>query len=90
MSNPLWFIEMNFEKVKAGTRVLERAIVRSAGALGDKVGLDTTFRREIVRQVIRRLVLAAIEVGLVSLARSFLRRRPPARVYSFATPHSVP
>jgi hypothetical protein len=87
--NPMWFVEKNFEKVKNGQRALERELVRSASALSDKVGLDANFQAEIVRQVVRRLMLAVIEIGVVSLVRALMAQQPPARIYSLVTPHSV-
>ena len=81
MRNPMWFVELNFEKVKTGTRAIERELVRSAEALGDNVGLDAKFAAEAFRQVIHRLMLVMIEAGLVSLVRQFMPSPPTTRIY---------
>ena len=86
MRNPMWFVEKNFEKVKNGQRALERQLVRSARSLSDNVGLDATFAAEMVRQVIHRLMLTMIEIGLVSMVRQLMPARPPARLYALPVP----
>ena len=86
MRNPMWFVEKNFEKVKNGQRALERELVRSARSLSDNVGLDATFAAEMVRQVIHRLMLTMIEIGLVSIVRQLMPARPPARIYALPVP----
>jgi hypothetical protein len=82
----MWFVEKNFEKVKAGTRALERELSRSAGALSDNVGVDAKLAAEVFRQVIHRLVLVMIEVGLSSLVRQLMPARPLARIYPLPVP----
>ena len=78
MKNPMWFAEKNFQKVRAGTRSLERELVRSTRSLNGKVGLDAKFAAEVLRQVIRRLMLVMIGVGLQSLVRQLMPARPPS------------
>ena len=89
MKNPMWFVEENLEKVKAGTRALERELVRSAGALSDNVGLDAKFAAEVFRQVIPRLMLAVIEAVLLSLLCQLMPPRPPARIHPLPLPQPV-
>jgi hypothetical protein len=84
--NPMWFVEKNFEKVRNGQRALERELVRSARSLSDNVGLDARFAAELVRQVIHRLMLTMIEIGLVSIMRQLMPARPPARIYALPVP----
>ena len=86
MKNPMWFVEKNFEKVKNGQRALERELVRSARSLSDNVGLDAGFAAELVRQVIHRLILTMIEIGLVSMVRQLMPAWPPARLYALPVP----
>ena len=86
MKNPMWFVEKNFEKVKNGQRALERQLVRSARSLSDNVGLGATLAAELVRQVIHRLMLMTIEIGLVSIMRRLIPARPPARIYALPLP----
>jgi hypothetical protein len=87
--NPMWFVEKNFEKVKAGTRALERELVRSARALSDDVGVDAKFAAEVFRQVIHRLMLAMIEAGLLSLVRQLMPAPPTAQIYPLPVPKPV-
>jgi c-di-GMP-related signal transduction protein len=82
----MWFVEKNFEKVKNGQRALERELVRSARSLSDNVSLDATFAAEMMRQVIHRLMLTMIEIGLVSMVRQLMPARPPARIYALPVP----
>jgi hypothetical protein len=88
MKNPMWFAEEKFEKVKKGERALEQTLARSAQTLGTNVGLDATFAAEIVRQMIHRVLLLAVELGLLSLIRQLMGARPPARVYPLIAPKS--
>ena len=81
MKNPMWFVEENLEKVKASTRALGRELFRLAGALSGQAGLDAKFATEILMQVVHRLVLAMVELGLLSLVRQLMHARPLARIY---------
>jgi hypothetical protein len=87
--NPMWFIELNFERVRAGTRALERELARSARSLSDNVGLDAKFTAEVFRQIIHRLILLLIEAGLLSLVRQLI---PPqtARIHPLPVPKPIP
>ena len=51
--------------------------------------MDAKFAAEILRQVIHRLMLAMIEVGLLSLVRQLMPARPPARIYPLPVPQPV-
>ena len=86
MKNPMWFVEDQVGKVKNGQRALERELVRSARSLSDNVGLDARFAAELVRQVIHRLMLTMIEIGLVSIMCRLMPARPPARLYALPVP----
>jgi hypothetical protein len=81
VKNPMWFIEKELAKVKTGTRAIERELVRSAKSLGDTVDLDARFAAEVFRQVIHRLILLMIEVGLLSLVSQLVPAPPTARIY---------
>ena len=81
MKNPLWFVEEKFEKVKVGTRALERELARSAGALSDNVGVDAKFAAEVFKQVLHRLMLVLIEAGLLSLVHQLIPAPPATRIY---------
>jgi hypothetical protein len=85
----MWFIEANLEKVKAGSRALARRLPDAGRALDRIVnpepGDKQSFGDEILRQIIRRVVLVMIEIGIGALFRRFTVRRTPARVYPFPT-----
>jgi len=81
MRHPMWFVEEKLDKVKKGKRALERELTRSAQSLSDNVGLDGKFAAEVFRQILHRLVLVIIEMGLLSLVRHLRPGRPPARIY---------
>ena len=82
MRNPMWFLEEKLDKVKKGQRALERVLGPSARSLSDSVGPDAKFAAEIVRQVMHRLLLTMIEIGVASLVRKLVPTRPPARLYA--------
>ena len=81
MRNPMWFVQAKLNKVRNGERALERELARSARSLSDNVGLDDKFAAEVFRQILHRLVLVIIEMGLLSLVRHLRPGRPPARIY---------
>jgi elongation factor P hydroxylase len=89
VKNPMWFVEEKFEKVKVGTRALERELARSAGALSDNVGVDAKFAAEVFRQVIHRLMLVMIEAGLLSLVYQLTPAPPTAQIYPLPVPKQV-
>jgi elongation factor P hydroxylase len=78
-----------FERVKVGTRALERKLARSAGSLSDNLGVDSTFAAEVFRQVIHRLILVMIEAGLLSLIRQLTPAPPTAQIYPLPVPKPV-
>jgi hypothetical protein len=86
MRNPMWFVKDKLNKVMNGERGLERELARSARALSDNVGLDGKFAAEVLRQVLHRLILVTIEMGLLSLVRHLMPGRPPARIYPLPVP----
>ena len=45
------------------------------------LGMDATSAADISRQVIHRLLVAMVELGLSSLARRLMPARSPARIY---------
>src|SRR5262245_37430638 len=77
MRNPMWFVKQKLNKVMNGERALERELARSARALSDNVGLDGKFAAELLRQVLHRLILVTIEMGLLSLVRHLMPARLP-------------
>ena len=81
MKNPMWFVDRNIERVNKGRRALERRLVESAGVMTATLGMDATSAADISRQVIHRLLVAMIELGLLSLARQLMPARSPARIY---------
>ena len=81
MRSPMWFVQAKLNKVKNGERALERELTRSAQSLSDNVGLDGKFAAKVFRQILHRLVLVIIEMGLLSLVRHLRPGRPPARIY---------
>ncbi len=89
MKNPMWFAKEKLDKVKNAERALERELARSARSLGDNTGLDSKFAAEVLRQVIHRLLLVMIEVGLLSLFRHLTPPRPLARIYPLPVPPPV-
>ena len=86
MRNPMWFVKEKVNKVMNGERALERELARSAWALSDNVGLDGKFAAEVFRQILHRLVLVIVEMGLLSLVRHLMPNRPPARIYPLPAP----
>jgi hypothetical protein len=81
VKNPMWFVERNLERVNKGRRALERRLVGPAGSLTATVGIDMKFAADILRQVIHRLMVAMIELGVLSLVGQLMPARSPARVY---------
>ena len=86
MRNPMWFVREKLNKVMNGERALERELARSARSLSDNVGLDGKFAAEVLRQILHRLVLVIVEMGLLSLVRHLMPSRPPARIYPLPAP----
>ena len=86
MRNPMWFVKEKLNKVMNGERALERQLARSARAFSDNVGLDGKFMAEVFRHVVHRLILATIEMEVLSLVRHLMPGRRTARTYPLTAP----
>jgi hypothetical protein len=94
MSHPLRFVGRSLRKVRAGSRaiaertskgreVLTRMLNRLDGTSG------RTFGAEVVRQVLRRLVTATIELGVSLFFRRLFAPQRLTIVRPFPAPRSA-
>jgi hypothetical protein len=94
MSYPLRFVDRNLRSVRAGSRALAARTATAQGLIAQTLnrfrGLNARrVGAEILRQVLRRLVTATIELGVSLLVRKFFTPQRLTIVRPFPAPRSA-
>jgi hypothetical protein len=94
MSRPLRFVDRNLRKVRVGSRAIaertskgREVLTRMLNRLDGRSGRN--FGAEILRQVLRRLVTATIELGVSLLVRKFFTPQRLTIIRPFPAPRSA-
>ena len=94
MSHPLRFVDRNLRRVRVGSRALAKRASKGTEILARMLNrLDGPSGRnsgaEILRQVLRRLVTATIELGVSLLVRKLFAPQRLTIVRPFPAPRSA-
>ncbi len=94
VKHPMRLIETNLRKVNAGAIAIGGALGRAGQALDRRMnpyfGSEQRLRDEVLKQFVRRLILALVELGVAAALQRAMPRRTPVQIYRFPGSRPVP